>query len=349
MASKIRALVSIIFVCIIISAQGQIPDGYYTNAEGLHGEVLKSSLNDIIECHTEYSYTSTSTDVWDILKESDRDTANPDNVILFYTGWSVDAAQEYNNASGWSREHVWAKSRGDFGTDKGAGTDAHHLRPCDISVNSARNSRWFDNCTEPYLDGGLETGCFTSSTSWVWQPRDEVKGDVARMIFYMATRYEGEDGELDLEVIDYLPDDNYTKDPIHAKIDALLEWHHDDPVDDFERNRNEVVYSYQHNRNPFIDHPEYVSLIWEDNQNVWNEVTDLGVYPNPAGHTIYVNNPNNQDLILYNYMGLPKGYFNNSTLDLSEVDSGIYILVMLDLVGHPITSSKILIKPRREE
>ncbi len=346
MAPRIRAFLSIFFVCIIVSAQGQIPEGYYTNAEGIEGEELKSVLNDFIEGHTEYPYTSTSTDVWDILKESDRDTANPDNVILFYTGWSVDAAQEYNNASGWSREHVWAKSRGDFGTDKGAGTDAHHLRPCDISVNSARNNRWFDNCTEPHLDGGQETGCFTSSTSWVWQPRDEVKGDAARMIFYMATRYEGEDGELDLEVIDYLPDDNYTKDPIHAKLEALLEWHLEDPVDDFERNRNEVVYSYQHNRNPFIDHPEYVSLIWENNQGVVSEVTDMGVYPNPASRMIHVNNPNRRDLILYNYMGLPKGYYNNSELDLSEIDSGIYILVMLDTVGHPITSSKILIKSR---
>ncbi len=83
---------------------------------------------------------------------------------------SVNAAQEYNNGSGWSREHVWAKSRGDFGTSLGAGTDAHHLRPADISVNSARNNRWFDTCSIPYLDGGLTTGCFTSSTRWVWQP-----------------------------------------------------------------------------------------------------------------------------------------------------------------------------------
>jgi len=222
----------------------QIPDGYYSATQGLDKEELKSTLYDIIKGHTEYPYTSSSTDVWDILKETDKDTANPGNVILFYTGWSVNAAQEYNNGAGWNREHVWAKSRGDFGTTNGPGTDAHHLRPCDISVNSARNNRWFDNCSEPYLDSGEPTGCFTSSTSWVWQPRDEVKGDVARMIFYMATRYEGEGAEPDLEVIDYLPDDNYTNEPIHAKLEALLQWHQEDPVDDFERNRNEVVYSY---------------------------------------------------------------------------------------------------------
>ena len=145
----------------------QIPEDYYSSADGLSGEELKTALYNIIKDHTEYPYTSSSTDVWDILKETDRDTANAENVILFYTGWSVNAAQEYNSGSGWNREHVWAKSRGDFGTTPGPGTDVHHLRPADISVNSARNNRWFDNCTEPYYDDGKETGCFTSSTTWV--------------------------------------------------------------------------------------------------------------------------------------------------------------------------------------
>jgi endonuclease I len=137
------------------------------------------------------------------------------------------------------------------------------LRPADVSVNSARNNRWFDTCSVPYFDDGINTGCYKAKTRWVWQPRDEVKGDVARMIFYMTIRYEGENGEPDLEVIDYIPDDNYTKEPIHAKLSALLRWHFKDPVDDFERNRNDVVYSYQKNRNPFIDHPEWAQLIWD--------------------------------------------------------------------------------------
>jgi endonuclease I len=146
-------------------------------------DILKTALYNIIKGHTEYPYTSTNTDTWDILKQTDKDTINTDNVILFYTGTSVNAAQEYNNGSGWTREHIWAKFRGDFGTTMGPGTDAHHLRPTDNSTNSARNNRWFDNCTEPYLIGSIPTGCYTSSTSWVWQPRDKVKGDVARMIF----------------------------------------------------------------------------------------------------------------------------------------------------------------------
>jgi endonuclease I len=230
---KIYLIILSIFLSASLSAQP--PSGYYSSAEGVSGDALKTALYQIIKGHTEYPYTSSSPDVWDILKDSDKDPDNPDNVLLFYTGWSVNAAQEYNNGSGWNREHVWAKSRGDFGTSLGAGTDTHHLRPCDISVNSARNNRWFDHADQPYLDNGVETGCYTSSTSWVWQPRDQVKGDVARMIFYMATRYEGENGEPDLVVIDSIPADNYTNDPVHAKLSSLLEWHQDDPVDDNHR------------------------------------------------------------------------------------------------------------------
>ncbi len=240
----------------------QVPSGYYSTAEGLTGESLKSALNDIIDDHVKFSYTSSNTDVWDILKETDRDTIDPTKVILIYTGWTVDAEQEYNAGSGWTREHVWAKSRGNFGTSQGAGTDVHALRPCDVSVNSARNNRWFGIGEYEYIDGDGPTGCYTSTSSWVWEPRDEVKGDIARMMFYMDTRYEGENGELDLQLIDSIPSDNNTNEPIHGLFSVLRQWHIDDPVDDWERNRNDVIYSYQGNRNPFIDHPEFVGKIW---------------------------------------------------------------------------------------
>jgi len=323
--------------CLHLVLSAQIPEGYYDIANGQLGEELKTVLNSIISGHKEFPYTSSSTDVWDILKESDRDTTNPDNVILFYTGWSVDAAQEYNNGSGWNREHVWAKSRGDFGTSIGPGTDAHHLRPTDISVNSARNNRWFDYCDEPYYDSGVETGCYTSSTSWVWQPRDEVRGDVARMIFYMATRYQGEPGEPDLEVIDYLPSDNYTNDPVHTKLSALLEWHEDDPVNDFERNRNEVVFSFQNNRNPFIDHPEYVDLIWAyaptdifPQENIYT----FKVYPNPTAGLLTVESmqsglhsieiTTSSGMLIFN----SKLEGTTHQIDLSPFEKGVYFITI---------------------
>src|SRR5690554_8028710 len=117
----------------------QIPPGYYTSVNGLGGDDLKAELNNIIKDHVKFPYTSNnSIDVWDIIIETDRDPNNPNNVILIYTGESVNGPQTYNNGSGWNREHVWAKSRGNFGTAQGPGTDVHHLRPSNISVNSAR-------------------------------------------------------------------------------------------------------------------------------------------------------------------------------------------------------------------
>ena len=258
-----KQLLSIITILICSFTFGQIPSGYYDPAIGYTGEPLKTQLNLIIKDHTEFPYTSNNTDVWDILKETDRDTLNPNNVLMIYSGWSIDANLEYNGGNGWSREHVWAKSRGNFGNAIGVGTDVHAIRPCDVTVNSARNNRWFAECSTEYIDGDGATGSYTSSTEWVWKPNDNVKGDVARMIFYMATRYEGFNGEPDLEVIDSIPSDNFTNLPIHAKLSDLMQWHIDDPVDDWERNRNDIIYyQYQTNRNPFIDNPEYAQLIW---------------------------------------------------------------------------------------
>jgi endonuclease I len=240
----------------------QIPEGYYSDAEDKTGTELKDALYNIIKDHTEYYYTSSMTDTWDIIKESDRDTANSDNVILLYSGLSVDADQEYNSGNGWTREHVWAKSRGDFGTDPGPGTDCHHLRPENEDVNAVRSNYFFEEGgSEVYYDG-VSTGCYLNEAASTFEPRDAVKGDVARMVFYMAVRYEGEGDEPDLE----LTEDIYTvydKQPYMGVKSTLLKWNEEDPVDDFESNRNEVVYGYQGNRNPFIDHPEYASEIWE--------------------------------------------------------------------------------------
>jgi endonuclease I/chitodextrinase len=243
---------------------GQVPAGYYDAAAGQSGAQLKASLHEIIKGHITFPYTSSSTDVWDILKEADKDPTDPTKVVGIYSNFRMDAAGEYNSGAGWNREHVWAKSRGDFGTSQGAGTDCHHLRAADISTNSARNNRNFDYADNFYVDAsGTYNGpteSKTSSSSYVWEPRDEVKGDVARMMFYMATRYEG-GGEPDLELTEILLD-NTDKSPIHARLSVLLEWHQMDPVTDAERERNNIVYSFQNNRNPFIDNPEYVCLIY---------------------------------------------------------------------------------------
>ncbi|WP_078431454.1 endonuclease [Metabacillus halosaccharovorans] len=224
---------------------------YYENALGKTGTSLKTALHNIIDDHTEISYSN----VWEALRNTDEDPANQNNVILLYTGRSQSKTSNGSSIDSWNREHVWAKSHGDFGTSMGAGTDLHHLRPTDVSVNSSRSNKDFDN-------GGTaqKEAPDTYADSDSWEPRDEVKGDVARMIFYMAVRYEGDNGELDLEVTEKV---NNGSAPLHGKLSTLLQWHQQDPVDDFEQNRNEVIYQdYQHNRNPFIDHPEWVEAIW---------------------------------------------------------------------------------------
>ena len=81
------------------------------------------------------------------------------------------------------------------------------------------------------------------------------------MLFYMAVRYEGDSGEVDLELNERV---NNNKDPYMGKLSVLLKWNEQDPVDDIERKRNEIIYTkYQHNRNPFIDHPEWANGIWK--------------------------------------------------------------------------------------
>ena len=228
------------------------PGDYYDATNGKSGEQLKSALHDIIDDHTEISYSN----VWEALRETDEDPSNSNNVILLYTGRSQGKNENGGNADDWNREHVWAKSHGDFGTSMGPGTDLHHLRPTDASVNSSRSNLDFD-------EGGSEhteaAGNYYDSDSW--EPKDSVKGDVARMIFYMDVRYEGDSGEPDLELNNQV---NNGSAPYHGKLSVLLEWHEEDPVDDLERRRNEIIYNdYQHNRNPFIDHPEWVAEIWE--------------------------------------------------------------------------------------
>jgi endonuclease I len=234
----------------------QIPAGYYSSAENLSGSALKAALHNIIDNHTELSYTATV----NALKVTDQDTLNTNNVICFYTGWSYPKSEFGSLGNQWNREHVWSKSHGNFGDSPPEGTDLHHLRACDASVNSAKSNRDFSEGTTQYIDGSGPTGCFTAP--YIWEPRASDKGDVARMMFYMAVRYEGDNGETNLELVSYV---NSSPDyqPLYGNLDTLLRWHQIDPVNDWERDRNDAIYyQYQGNRNPFIDHPEYVDLIW---------------------------------------------------------------------------------------
>lgn len=244
-----------ITVTIPCVTDAPIYTGYYAGLDGLTGDTLKQFLHDLIDDHHVLTYD----EVKYALRDTDEDPNNPNNVILFYTGDSHPKTDFGGDPDQYNREHVWAKSHGGFGNDLGPGTDLHHIRPTDVSVNGARGNLDFGEGGNTVYDGSTPTdNLIINGTSF--EPRDEVKGDVARMLFYMAVRYEGDD-YLDLE----LSRDTVTGSiPFIGDLDILLQWHIEDPVDDFEMNRNDVIYSYQGNRNPFIDHPELVELIWED-------------------------------------------------------------------------------------
>jgi endonuclease I len=282
------------------------------------------------------------------LKVADADPNNANNVILIYTRESVNGQQEYD---GWNREHVWAKSRGDFGISRPMGTDVHNLRASNINVNSTRSNYSFENCTSNSCEQTY--GNSYSSSALVFEPRDEDKGDVARIIFYMVVRYEGDSGEEDLEMTESILSVS-SKSPRHGVRSTLLEWHELDPVDDFERNRNDVIYSYQGNRNPFIDHPEIVDFLWGDQQQTsWNsslsnpaQLVDRELFiPNPV-QTSYVDIPSSIDvntISLYNIQGRQMSLSPGSADRIKmPTTSGIYFLQFV--FGQSLVNKRILVK-----
>jgi len=219
----------------------EINMAYYEDAINLNGNALKLALNNIInEGFNNLLYG----DARYILDEADADPNNPGNIILVYTGMSVSGA--WDGGTTWNREHVWPQSRlGVYvGYDEddfpSKATDLHNLKPADPDENALRSNDYFD----------------WFKTDKTYEPRDEVKGDIARILFYMATMY----FELTLNNDELSLSLNRTM----GILSVLLEWNEIDPADDFERNRNEVIYSYQNNRNPFIDYPEFANLIWGD-------------------------------------------------------------------------------------
>jgi len=233
--------------------------GYYAGITG-YGSALKTNLHNLIRTThtTRYSYDA----LWIKLPYTDEDPSNTNNIVEIYTGWSVPKSYYGGGTSQWNREHTWSKSHGDFGETPPAGTDLHHLRPCDATVNSAKSNKDFDYAPNPYIDSSpyngypQDTGCKTST--YAWEPRDADKGDVARMIMYMAVRYEGTDTSFDLELVD----NTNTSGPNYGKLSTLLQWHIIDPPDAREMQRNNRIQELQGNRNPFIDEPIYASQIW---------------------------------------------------------------------------------------
>ena len=293
-----------VFLCLLLLATpllAEPPAGYYDSVDLSSSEALRASLHDVIDGHTKIPYTSSMTDTWDVLNSADEDPLDPTRILDIYRNRSTIKYSGGNNY--YNREHVWPNSYGfpDDGSTNLPYTDCHHLFLCNISYNSYRGSRIFDDC---------ETGCSSYATDdyngqsgvnlskdaspiGIWETWDGRKGDVARACFYMDVRYEGDAGsEPDLILTDdadlILSCQTGSNETVGymGLLTTLLEWHEADPVDDLERTRNDRVYAYQDNRNPFIDHPEWVHDIFVEMVSDAPEMAAegpriTGVWPNP--------------------------------------------------------------------
>ncbi len=271
------------------SSLAAIPNGYYDTVNTSSPVALKSSLHEIIDDHQRFPYTSSSTDTWDILEQADQNPDDPGAVIDVYRNASF--TKQGGGNTFYNREHSWPKSYGfpNDGSSNYAYTDAHHLFISDSGYNSSRSNKPYasctSGCTEKTTEFNNNRGGGSGDSNWTagsfsqgsWQTWPGRRGDVARALMYMAVRYEGGShgttGYAEPDLI--LTDDRNLIDQSNQGSNisvaymglksTLLQWHKEDPVDEFEIRRNDAIYSHQGNRNPFIDHPEYVACVFEGN------------------------------------------------------------------------------------
>ncbi|WP_285164701.1 endonuclease [Shewanella goraebulensis] len=225
-------------------------------------EAMKQAISVVIaDGHQQLSYS----EVWTVVTHSDEDPSDSMNVLELYTGNSIAKNSNAGNGGSWNREHVWAKSHG-FPSESQLGyTDAHHLRPTNDRVNSTRSNYDFDECSDTGVELETAPGNYLDTEKRCFEPRDAVKGDVARMIMYMDTRYQGNDSNMpDLVAVDYITtaEEVSANAPLIGKLCTMYNWHQQDPVSEADIQRNNAVYTYQGNRNPYIDNPEWVQAVY---------------------------------------------------------------------------------------
>ena len=240
---------------------------YYASTQNLEGKALLNELATISQKNHTY-YTSYGELRYNYAP--DQDPNNSANLLDFYSKISINAA--WDGGTTWNREHVWPQSLsgGLYGTT-GAGADIHHIRPTISSINSSRGNQLFTDFDMIKANGSEKkyNGTLVAYTNGdYWEPIDDVKGDTARIVLYMYMHYSNEvDANKSYSYAGNLRLTNivYSDSGLDGALEILATWNKMDPVDAFEANRNEECASVTHVRNPFIDHPEFVDLIWPTN------------------------------------------------------------------------------------
>ncbi|MDQ0593151.1 endonuclease I [Chryseobacterium ginsenosidimutans] len=262
----------LIFAFASILANAQAPAGYYNSASGLSGASLKTALSTIItNGHQDKGYGG----LWTGYKTTDIDkNYENDGSILDIYSEKPTATDPYNytpvtNQCGtysvegncYNREHIVPQSL--FNEASPMVSDINFIRATDGKVNGMRSNYPFGKVgTATFTSkNGSKLGNSTSSgyAGTVFEPIDEFKGDVARMIFYFVTRYQS---KLSTFSTGNMLGSSAFPGLQTWELNVLLAWHNQDPVSQAEVNRNNASYTYQGNRNPFIDNPDYVNQIW---------------------------------------------------------------------------------------
>ncbi|CAM3891199.1 endonuclease [Flavobacterium cucumis] len=329
-----------------------IPSGYYDSLEGLSGNALKQALQDIIANPTVVRAHSYG-DIWDILRIADQNPANSNEVWMHYVEApkaKLDQQTESSGTGKWVREHVFAQSRGGFsgGTSStadgisiwlptnaddilAAHADAHHIHAEDGTENGVKSNKDFGP-----LDYNGPVG-----TQGKW------RGDVARALFYMAVRYNG------LNLVNGNPTDT-SGNKIIGDLATLLTWNTTDPSDDFEMNRNNYIYTWQMNRNPFVDYPSLADYIFGANfgqpwsatlSTVSPEESKVVVYPNPAIDYLIVSGLQGKSKIeIYTITGqlIQTENVESETQIKLDLSAGMYLVKVSS--GFESTTQKIIVK-----
>ena len=337
---KKSALLLAVVLYFVSFSYAQIPQGYYDSANGLYGTALQSALHNIIKGQTVVSYQSlwyyfeftdqkADSTVWDMY--SDVPGGTPPYVYYFNTN---QCGVYHTEGDCYNREHSWPKSW--FGGEvEPMYTDMFHLYPVDGYVNGMRNDNPYGevNSATWTSENGSKLGTCVAPgyTGKVFEPLDGYKGDLARTYFYMSTRYYTEDNG-------WPGSDAVTGSQLKPwALAMMLQWATQDPVSQKETDRNNAVYLIQHNRNPFIDHPEYAEEIWGAAAGIHEKVSGskmLTIYPNPAFDQCYLILPagcpeKEFDLRITNVTGTQEKVKinlegNRISADISGLPSGIY-------------------------
>ncbi|MEE9349670.1 MAG: endonuclease [Flavobacteriaceae bacterium] len=326
----------------------QVPSNYYNSANGLTGYALKTQLSSIISnSHNPHSYSQ----LYTAYQTSDTDNyfENDGTVLDMYSEkpngsdsynynhTNSDHCGNYNSeADCYNREHIMPQSV--FSSASPMKADAHFVVPSDGYVNGQRGSLPFgevQSASWTSTNGSKRGSSATAGYSGqVFEPIDEFKGDIARMLLYFATRYESQVVNWNHTML------NGTSNQVYSDwfIALLLDWHTNDPVSQREIDRNNALYNYQTNANPFIDHPEWVNTIWNPSAHVNNaEFADnLLVYPNPAKNRIQIKSSTTlSNIVFYNALGqIVLSQNDSNDIDISSLEQGVYICKIIDEFGN---------------